>query len=173
MGEQGMKTTRVLSYLLCGLLGAVACGDDSEGAGSGVDAEKPAGDLSEGEAMDLCDAVNAAGPTKEQSCTFAAALQSADKASCETAAKACVDEPEEGGDCDDVQETLKGCTAKTGDIETCFTEQAAAAKKLLASVTCDDAGNPPTGGDDGGEQAEPSAACKAVQAACPDLFGDN
>jgi hypothetical protein len=150
-------------YACLAVLALVAgCPADDEDKGSGiadqagVDEKKPASELTESEAMDLCKAANAK-VSRTLSCTTDAVLQTEDKAKCEMLRDAC-ESHESTDDCATAATGLSDCDGITaGDIADCFDDIVAWMKTLSCAEP--------------GVAADQPACMEELSKTCPTLFG--
>jgi len=178
-----MKLT--LTSLTIGLSLSLLLGCGGGGVNSGVDPAKPANEVTDEEAEDVCQATADYAESKvsrERACTASAVavglqqLAGGDDAmqeACSEAYDQCVDAVETETDCSDASAEVTECddTVTVGDVETCLQDQVDAGVAALDYLpsTCSEltldyiqdlAENPP-------EEAETSAACETVYDGCP------
>ena len=196
--------TKRTSYLLLITItsaGLIACGDDDGGSGSGSENNGPAaeadlsasvegtesattlGDLSEEQAVSLCEAQLAYAQSqisedqaKRAACalgaTFAAGLgMGEDNPTCEEIYSACLmaeaETTEEGPGCTEAPTRFMGCTATVSDLEACLEEQATMLR-TLSTLTCDDLADSNTLMPDA--SGDTQSACGTIQETCPGLI---
>lgn len=161
------------------LVAATGCGDSDGGASksSGVPASKPAAEVTDSEAVELCEWIQEQGatidPSEEEACTYVASSIAQNEADCKAFVQQCLDAPQEEPAPDDEEDCstasasdLGGgtCTATVGEVESCFRDIIAAQKDAFDSASCAKAGM----------AAEPAmpASCTKLQTTCPGAFGD-
>lgn len=166
----------------------VGCGGGGGGINSGVDESKPASEVTDAEAEDICQATSDYAASKIDSQEFACRgqalvvgiLAAADgdeamQAACSDAYDACLEaepeEPEED-DCTGVTASVADCddSVTVGDVQTCLSDNVDAAvdaadqipscSELTLEYIEDAAENPP-------EEPDPPASCEVVYDACP------
>lgn len=155
-----MQWTRWCSIVsFSGLVGVAlaACGGDSQDPPSsaldtGIDADKPLGEVSDAEAVQACNRLGAALEQRlpgelitRQTCTLLGVSASTASA-CGTLRDQCIDSSGETdvydpSQCEDSNaDELQGCTATVGELELCTDEYTNELKDLLAGLSCESAG---------------------------------
>lgn len=137
-----------------------ACGGDSQdppGSGAldtGIDEDKPLGDVSDAEAVQACNRLGAALEQRlpgefisRQTCVlFSTGASSA--SACSSEVDDCIETSDpvdvyDPADCEDTNaDELEGCTATVGELETCTDEYTNELKELLDALSCDNIGTP-------------------------------
>lgn len=165
----------------------------SGGAGSvsSVDSSKQLGSLTQQEATQYCNDVNAyaskelsADDIKKATCTFSAALgtigaksQDDAKSKCEAAYTQCLSAPAEqqptGNSCATASlDVVKGCTATVAELDQCEADQIAGLKALAAKGDpCPSVqfGADASAGTSSSSSSQPTS-CASLQQKCPNLF---
>lgn len=184
--------------LICGT--AVACGDDNDEAGTGGSGDVDTGlsrtellsNLTSAQASQACESVVAsteaqfASPSFRASlCESSAAAFTEDPSTCSQVASDCQSQTASAGlhllaldgadiGCDPslVMDSLNGCTATVGQLESCFSELIGALVDSLSAFDCSDAGSLSEAQVTAVGDPETPAACQLLEAACPGLEVD-
>lgn len=185
------KTTLTLLLMMGVAFMMPACGDDDDDGGGGAGVEpvdtglpddKTLSDLDEGDQEAICDAIDGlVGP--EVQCVGAAlfiGIFSEDAAACQATFDACIADPEQFAEDNElepddeeecsVDEIPEDCSATVGELEACFSEQAAAIQSLINNFQC--AELLASEGEALGALEELGPACQAVEEKCPGIFDD-
>lgn len=163
-----MKNTWIVAVMLC-----LACGDDSNGRGSGVPGSKVVSDLTVSELRAVCRSIYAGenpDGTPIQWCTFGAASSSDSKEDCIAARDLCIEEereladeePDDGDDCEELTaEDVPQCDVTVGELERCLKDELAMMRAVVSKASCDKLGGP----DD---PFETPASCGKIPSDCFD-----
>jgi hypothetical protein len=158
-----MQWSRWCSIVVCsGVVSVVlaACGGSSQDppGGSaletGIDPDKPLGEVSDDEAVQACNRLGAALEQRlpgeyitRQTCVlFSAGASTASV--CNSVVDDCIETSDpvdvyDPADCEDTNaDELEGCTATVGELETCTDEYTNELKALLDALSCDNVGTP-------------------------------
>jgi hypothetical protein len=170
------------SLPLLALCGALACGGDDGGGGSGVDGKKLISDLKDADAKKVCEwmekETSSIAPTTKQVCTAAAVSASSTPTECNQLVAQCLksapdtDTRTGGDDSDcsdaDTSDVDTSChTVTVGEFEACFRAYMSAFQHQLASISCANAGK-----EIEFDSVTTPDACKKVVHDCPSLLSD-
>lgn len=172
----------------------VGCGGDDDGSGgdfsTGLSKSKLLSEVTAEEAASACENLQSAFETKispnkiiRATCTLIAAATAENKADCETARDACIDQASDAGadiqtdytpECNGSAD-LAECQGTVGELETCLNDTFDLLLSVLDRFSCDDAGtiDEEELGDLEGLDVDPPASCAAVQCADDALFGSD
>jgi len=165
------RTWKRIATALAVAAALAACGDGGS-SGSGVDGDKTLDQLSDDEAVDLCEWSSTLISDEELTrfgCYFAALLVSESRDQCEDLAQQCIDdaEPDEGIECvadGDLPECASQVTV--AEIEDCTADTIDQVEDIAGDISCD------TDPQDIFTIDQPPS-CIEIEDKCPELFDDD